>query len=205
MAPKPGVGRRAHALALLLTSGLCGLPCAGAAAAELIALEVTHIRGVYRLTSVTQFAAPPAAVFAVLADYDNLTQISSAIVASRVLAEPAPDGAARVYTRVRGCVWFFCGSINRVERLYLSPPQEIRTQVEPQLSDLHDGASYWRFTALEDGGTRVDFEMQMTPDFWIPPLIGPRLVKRRLMRDGEEAVGRIDALAHERSRLSDEG
>ena len=205
MTPSADGRRGAHASALLLACVLCGVYPIGATGAELIALEVTHDHGVYRLTSVTQFAAPPAAVFAVLADYDNLTQISSAIVVSRVLAQTAPDGAARVYTRVRGCVWFFCGSINRVERLYLSPPQEIRTLAEPEFSDLHEGASHWRFTALDNGGTRVDFEMQMTPDFWIPPLIGPRLVKRRLMRDGVEAVGRIDALAHAQSRLPNDG
>ena len=198
MGPRAGVGLRAHAL--LLVFGLCGVLPDGAAAAELTALEVTHSRGVYQLSSVTRFSAPPAAVFAVLADYDGFTQISSAIVASRVLDRPAADGAPRVYTRVRGCVLFFCGSIDRVEHLYLSPHQEIRTRVEPELSDLRDGASHWRFSALDDGGTRVDFEMHMTPDFWIPPLIGPRLVKRRLLRDGVEAVARIEALAHERAQ-----
>lgn len=200
MARRPGVGRCAHGLALLLACGVFGLFPTGAVPGELIAVDVSHSGGVYRLTSITQFSAPPHAVFAVLADYEDFTRISSAIVASGVLDASPADDVVRVYTTVRGCVLFFCRSIERVERLYLSPYEEILTRVEPALSDLRDGASHWRFTALDDGGTRVDFEMQMTPDFWIPPLIGPALVKRRLVNDGVRAVARIDALARERAQ-----
>ena len=183
---------------MLFASCTVGL---AATAGELIAVDVSHSRGVYRLTSVTQFSAPPQAVFAVLADYEGFTRISSAIVASGVLDASPADDVVRVYTTVRGCVLFFCRAIERVERLYLSPHEAIRTRVEPALSDLREGASHWRFTALDDGGTRVDFEMEMTPDFWIPPLIGPALVKRRLLNDGMRAVARIDALAQERAQV----
>lgn len=35
----------------------------------------------------------------------------------------------------------------------------------------------------------------MEPDFWVPPLIGPWIIKRTLKVDGMDAIGRIEALA----------
>lgn len=104
--------------------------------------------------------------------------------------------ARGTYT-VRGCVLFFCRSVHRVEQLELEPARSIVARVEPEASDLHDGLSRWQFTALPDGGTAVAFDMSMTPAFWVPPVIGPALVKHRLARDGARAVSRIDALALE--------
>lgn len=165
------------------------------AAPAIVALEIEHARGTYTLHSVTRYRAPPEAVYAVLADYTLFTRISSAITAAGVCDSIGPDGEPRVYTTVRGCVLFFCRSVHRVERLALEPGATIVARVEPSASDLHDGLSRWRFYALPDGGTEVVFDMQMTPAFWVPPVIGPALVKRRLARDGADAVGRIDALA----------
>jgi hypothetical protein len=170
----------------------------GERVAKLVSVEVSHDDGVYRLESVTQFTAPPAAVFAVLSDYTQFTRISGAFVDSGMLAEPAPDGRPRVHTTVRGCVLFYCRDLRRVEQLETRGEREIITRVEPALSDFREGLSHWRLSPLEEGGTRVDFSMHMRPAFWVPPLIGPALVKRRLVRDGVDAVARIDALAHER-------
>lgn len=163
----------------------------------LVSVEVAHARGTYTVHSVTHYRAPPEAVYAVLSDYSLFTRISSAITEAGVCARPAADGTPRVYTTVRGCVLFFCRSVHRVEQLELEPARSIVARVEPEASDLHDGLSRWQFTALPDGGTEVAFDMSMTPAFWVPPVIGPALVKHRLARDGARAVSRIDALALE--------
>jgi hypothetical protein len=47
----------------------------------------------------------------------------------------------------------------------------------------------------ENGGTRVRYTLLVEPDFWIPPGIGPYMIKRKLKSDGSEALGRIEALA----------
>ena len=186
----PRVGRMSTLLAA------CALTQV-AAAGEIVSIEVAHEAGSYTLASVSRYSAPPWAVYAVLADYDGFARLSSAIVDSGVLADPAPDGATRVHTMVRGCVLFFCRDVRRVERLELVPGEQIVARVEPQHSDFSEGVSRWRFQALPDGGTEIDFHMHMTPRFRVPPVIGPALVKRRLQRDGVRAVARIDALALE--------
>lgn len=160
---------------------------------RIVSVEVEHERGRYTLESVSHFAAPPQSVFAVLADYDGFARISGAIREARELP-PGGDGRPRVYTLVRGCVLFFCRSIERVETLQTEPYSRIVTRVVPDHSDADYGETRWLFFP-DGGGTRVELQMVMEPGFWVPPLIGPALVKRRLQRDGENAVVNIGALA----------
>ncbi len=47
------------------------------------------------------------------------------------------------------------------------------------------------------------YRLTMEPDFWVPPLIGPWVLKQRLMRGGTGAVNRIERLARETAALSD--
>jgi hypothetical protein len=37
----------------------------------------------------------------------------------------------------------------------------------------------------------------MEPDFWIPPGIGPYLIKRKFRNNGGDAIDRIEAIARE--------
>ena len=143
----------------------------------------------------TYLAAPQAAVFRVLTDYDQFEQISSAFDESYFL-EPDADGTPLVYTRVEGCVLFFCKSLERVERLEFEPPGYIVTTALPERSDFVYSRSEWEL-APEESGTRVIYRLEMEPDFWVPPLIGPLIIKNRLVNGGKDAVNRIEGLAQQ--------
>jgi hypothetical protein len=54
--------------------------------------------------------------------------------------------------------------------------------------------SEWSFTP--DGeGTRVTYFMEMEPDFWLPPFVGPWFLKRTLLRGAPAAIDQIEYLA----------
>jgi hypothetical protein len=169
-----------------------------AAGAEIRSVVVDYADGRYRLESVTEFHAPAEAVFAVLTDYDRFDRITSAYREARFLG-PADDGGRLIYTRVEGCVWFFCKTIERVERLVTEPHRWIETHTIPERSDLDYGYARWEFQPIA-AGVSVRYVMEMKPSFWVPPVIGPILIKRKLARDGAEAVQRIERLALERAR-----
>lgn len=163
--------------------------------AEILYVDVTHADGSYHVTSTAVFSAPLTSVYAVLADYDNLTRLSSVISESQVLSRGGQEAPPRVRTTLRGCVLFFCRSVVRVEDLFLVPERIITTRVIPELSDFRGGFAQWTFYPLPDGGTRVDLEIRVIPGFFIPPVIGPPVVRRQLIVDGERAVERIDHYA----------
>jgi hypothetical protein len=43
----------------------------------------------------------------------------------------------------------------------------------------------------------MKYRLEMEPDFWVPPLIGPWYLKRTLSHGGVRAVSRIERLARE--------
>lgn len=162
-------------------------------AASIEFVEVAEEDGRYTLTSDSLVAAPQEAVFEVLTDYDQFVRVSSAFEDSKVL-DPEADGTPRVYTKLRGCVLFFCKTLERVEHLTYEAPGSIKTIVIAEESDFSYGVSTWELESVKEG-TLVRYQLIMEPDFWIPPLIGPALIKRKLQRGGADAVDRIESLA----------
>ncbi|MBU2675598.1 MAG: hypothetical protein KJP16_00855, partial [Gammaproteobacteria bacterium] len=54
----------------------------------------------------------------------------------------------------------------------------------------------WTFAA-EKGGTTVNYQLLMEPDFWVPPLIGPYIIKRKFRDGGDDAIDRIEVIARD--------
>jgi hypothetical protein len=165
-------------------------------AATIRTVQIDRKDGRYVLESETYLDAPPNAVFRVLTDYDQFAQISSVFEESRFVGSD-DDGTPLVYTRVEGCVWLFCKTMERVERLEFNAPDFIATTALPARSDFRYSRSEWQLSPEGDHGTRVQYRLEMEPDFWVPPLLGPMLIKRKLVQGGADAVVRIEGLAQQ--------
>ncbi len=176
---------------------LLGCLTGTANAAEIQSIGVKKKAGRYIVTSLSVVQAPPEAVFEFLTDYDNFHKISSVFVESHFIERDPVGVGGVVYTLTRGCVAFLCKSIERVERLKAEPHHRVQASV---LADRSSGARYgeatWELSPM-DGGTRIDYVLEMEPDFWIPPVLGPWAVKRSLKRGAEGAVERLELFARE--------
>ena len=138
-------------------------------------------------------------MFDVLTDYERFGRISSTYTDYGFM-EPEADGTPIIYTTMEGCVLFFCVTMRRVERMEVDAPSSIRTDALPEQSDFKLSVSEWTLEP-EAGGTNMIYRLTMEPDFWIPPLIGPWVLKQRLERGGTSAVNRIERLAREATAL----
>ena len=163
--------------------------------ATLTSLEVTRDDGRYELHADTFLAASPPDIYDVLLEYedDKFQRISSVYKESRYL-DPAPDGTPIVYTLMAGCVVFYCLEMRRTERLHKEEFKYIRTSTIPEQSDFKYSHSEWTF-APEEGGTRMTYEMVMEPDFFVPPIVGPFVLKRILRSGGARVISRIERMA----------
>jgi len=172
---------------------LCVTATAGAA--EMRSVEVDRIEGRYVMRSEVRFAASVEAVYSVFANYDLSTQFSGAIVESRNI-KAVQGGQPGFYILNRGCVLFFCKSFERYGYVELEPYKIIRASIDPERSDFHLSNESWRFE--RDGtGTVVTYDLEFKPKFWVPPVIGPYVIKRKLRDDGGDAVDRIEAIAQD--------
>ena len=178
------------ALALCLSSCLASV----ATAAELRSLDVDRKRGHILVASETYMDAPPDAVFKILADYDGFTRISKIFTETRYL-ERDEIGNGLVYSRAEGCVLFFCTKLERVEQLTVIPRREIVAVALPEQSDVDYSIGRWVLEP-EGDGTRVLYGLEFKPSFWVPPLLGPLILRSKLRSRGREAADRVEELAN---------
>jgi hypothetical protein len=145
-----------------------------------------------------RLAAPLERSYAVFRDFSRLPQINDAVEQVRLL-DDAPDGAQRLYTRVRVCVSLFCTRLDQVQDLRERDDVEGRAFdaiVIPERSNLRYGRAQWRMRDCA-GDTCLQFRAELEPDFWVPPLIGPWLIERAMRREALATALGIERLAQE--------
>ena len=172
-----------------------------AGAATLREISVDHIDGAYIMQSEVWFDVDIERIYGLLLDWDESSKFSSVIVESRNL-EPGPDGRGRYYSHTRGCLWFFCKSFERYGYVEHEPFKFIRATVDPEKSDFEVSDESWEFREEADG-TVVIYAFRMKPKFFIPPLIGPAILKAKLRSGGIHAIDRIENLARDYAPYED--
>ena len=173
---------------------LAGLLCSAALfAGQVYVASVSHQSGSYSIEVDTLVQMDEPRVRSLLTDYDNLGRVNPAIEVSEILLTRGA-GNYRVRTVTHACVWFYCMRVHQVQDVIESPDGSVTALVVPQLSDFRYG--YARLNLWQEaGGTRILIRSEVEPDFWIPPLIGPWLIKRKLLSETLETVDNLEQLA----------
>ncbi|MGD9603149.1 MAG: SRPBCC family protein [Gammaproteobacteria bacterium] len=193
--PRAGRQRAGYWRGALLLAGLIG---AGGAArgADLERTEIWFSNGAYRYFFAATLDADADAVRRVVSDFDHMARLNDGIVESRLL-ERYDARTLKRRLRLEHCLLFFCFDIAFVERVEILPNGDIETTILPDESTFRRGTAVWRIAALEPGRTRVSLEADQAPKFWIPPLIGPLVIKRSFIKEVTETVARIERFANE--------
>jgi len=151
------------------------------AAAGIERTVVSHAKGRYTVEAVATLAVPPKAAIAALTDFAHLDRLTPSIRVSRRLRETS-EGTL-VYTESRACAGWFCRELRKTE-LVTVRGAEVYAVAIPEQSNVKRSVSRWRF--VPDGaGTRLEMRTEVDPAFFVPPLIGPPLVKSAMKREAE--------------------
>ena len=154
---------------------LAALLWAGSAhAIEVRRLEVSFQGDRYVVVLNAQLDAPSEAVGDVLKRYEQYPTLDPRITESRVLSRDR-EHSVRLFTRMRGCLGtMMCRSMQRVEEVEERPNELLATAVLSE-SDVRFGLtrSQWE---PHDGGTSLQYRLEIMPKFWIPPFFGRRLM-----------------------------
>jgi hypothetical protein len=166
-------------------------PTAVAGTIEL--LETTHANGRYTVSFEVLLDAPRDRVWQIMTDYERLPRVSKIITESRVLKQ---EGAHRhrVGVTLEACVLIFCKTVKRVVDIEARPQTEIIVTDDPAFSSFSYAVERWRVVA-ENSRTRLNYTAELVPDFFIPPLIGPPVVKYFLRREIRLTALEVEALA----------
>ena len=179
--------------ALLLVLLMCVGHAGSVAAAQLIRLDVDHSEGTYTIRLEMELDVSADRVQQVLTNYRQLHHLSPSIVESRRLPSPH-DGYARVFTRMDICVLFICRELIRVEDIYQTASGDLVAVIVPEQSDFKAGTALWRITRRGQH-TLLVYEASMQPGFFIPPMFGSYLVKKKMEHELLTSINRIECCA----------
>lgn len=178
-----------------LLAGLLLLP-APSLAGTILASSVSHEGPRYNLSVTARIDAPFDTVYQSITDFDHLAAINPAIEESQLLATPRPD-TWRVRSVIRVCILMFCKRVVQVQDVtVLAGGHDIEAVILPESSDFRSGIARWQLTA-SDASTELLFTNSFEPDFWVPPVIGPWLIKRKLVWEVAETAMYIEVNVHD--------
>lgn len=170
---------------------------AAAEAAEVTTNAIARVGDRYEVAFDVRIAAPMDRLMHYLTDYANYSRYFHSIRESALL-DSAP-AARRVRLRLHACAWFFCRTLTFVKDVTETANGEIRAQIDPTLSDFAEATEYWRVTPVGDE-TRLEYRAALVPDFFVPPLIGPWLLKRQVHASLLSGAERLETLARNETR-----
>jgi hypothetical protein len=165
--------------------------------------EVTENNGVFKIRVDAVINAPPDYIRAVLTDYLHIYRLSPSIVESEVLPSSI-DQETHVRTRLLCCTPVFCKEVERVEAVRLLQSGDLEAEIIPSLSEFKSGKATWKIIPLKDN-SRMVYEASLEPDFFIPPVVGPAIIKDNLKNEFLTTLERVERIArYQASRDRDE-
>lgn len=172
--------------ALLCAGLLLSLPCTSVQA-QPVDVQVVLQDGKVVLDVTASVAAEREQVWAVLTDYEHMAGFVSNLKSSAVIGHEGgalqveQSGEAR-----HGLLHFAFHSVRSVE---LVAPQEIRSHLVS--GDFKSYEATTRLTAPDSGHTLITFHGEYVPNRWVPPGIGPSLIKSETGRQYDELIAEI--------------
>lgn len=135
--------------------------------------------------SETVVQAPASKVRTFLTDYQKLPRFNPDIKRVEIM-EQLDDGRVRMGVISDFCMLAICLHFNWVQDVRLLPDGDIAMTIVPNQGDFRQGSGRWRLIP-DVGGTRVILDIDLTPNFWLPPVFGSWLMKQKLDKDAIEA------------------
>ena len=178
-------------LASLFLAVWCGI---AAAKNDVPDVEVSEQGGVYRISAEVLIDAPSEYVRQVLTDFVHIYRLNPSIIESEVLVSEN-SSYTKVRTRVMGCAGYFCEELERVENVMVKPSGEVVAVIVPELSEFRSGRTVWRIRP-EGERSRVIYESEMEPDFYIPPVVGKFMAKKSIRTEVETSFANLERIAN---------
>lgn len=172
-----------------------------AAAAELRGSSLEKQGKRYRVSLQMYLDAPVGAVNALLADFARMSELNPGVRESEVVGRS--NQAELVRLSLHACAMLFCPDFELLQTMLARRDGEtyhIDAEVQPGADgEMRYGVAHWTLRACGTG-TCMDFDSTMEPGIWIPPLVGPWLIRRSMVEQTELTARNIERLITQRAQ-----
>ena len=132
--------------------------------------------------------APVLTCYSVIADFDHLASFVPSLDSSNIVSKPGEPLRIRQVGHARAGLFSY--TLDVTLAIQLDPPRQIR--FDRTAGNVRRMRGRWSITGA--GSTcNIGYDADIEPDFWIPPVIGPLLIRGQVQRQ-------IDALLMEIQR-----
>jgi ribosome-associated toxin RatA of RatAB toxin-antitoxin module len=183
--PLPPVGAApAACLALLLAAAL------PARAAGPIALQVERAGAQLQVRATVEAQAPAELCYSVIADFDRLAEFIPDLQSSRIVSSAGQPLRLRQVGETRLGLSKYAVDVTLA--VTVDPPRRIDFRRVDGNLVLMEGS--WQVGGDARRCT-VDYHADLQPSFWIPPLVGPLIVRRQVERQLAGLLAEIERRA----------
>lgn len=144
---------------------------------------------VYQIAAQGEVAAPPAAVWHILTDYNRMAEFVPDLRSARVISRT--DGQVVVEQFGSAHVLFFRRDIHLVVKVREQP----MTQIDVSLldGDMKVYRCSWQLVPIPaTGGTRVIYSGTMAPKFYVPGMLGAKFIRADVDKMLRAVLARLD-------------
>ncbi|HEX9206838.1 MAG TPA: SRPBCC family protein [Steroidobacteraceae bacterium] len=160
--------------------------------AEPIDTRVEREGPLLQVTSTLGSQASALTCYETLADFDHLSEFVPGLKTSRIVSPPgAPVELHQVGEAKAG---FFRVALDVTLAIQLDPPHRI--EFRRLAGNLTRMEGSWSVSG-DATGCRIDYRATMDPEFWVPPLIGPMLMREEV---NEQMAGVLAEIARRARR-----
>ena len=176
-------------IAVLLT--VSGTPAFAHAGARLTGVQVVRRGSRFSIAMRMTLPESPRAVFAALQDYRAMPRFNPDLRQVRVERTAHAD-QVRLFTAVHACVLWFCRTLRQRQLVTAAADAHggtLRSRFLPGGS-FRSGHAHWTVRPCVQVPTRTCLEVHiaLTPAFWVPPVIGPWIVRIKLEQEARRSA-----------------
>ncbi|HTT05395.1 MAG TPA: hypothetical protein VMF64_08900 [Steroidobacteraceae bacterium] len=184
-------------LALLLGLGLTP----PARAARVLSVQATRRGAAVSIGLRVALDAPAPAIFRALRQYDALGRYEPDLRAMRI-DSTTDANRVRLFLTLHSCVLLFCKTIRQEQIMMAIPDVDggvLQARFVPAAGAFR-GTGRWVVApcTAHEGRTCMDVHIDLVPLFWVPPMIGPWLIRRKMYEQALHISSGLEQLASAR-------
>ncbi|MGH8198856.1 MAG: SRPBCC family protein [Steroidobacteraceae bacterium] len=162
-------------------------------------VHVTHYGEGFLIDMHIAIDAPAPAVFRALQDYAAMARYNPDLRGVRVEPTPAPD-RMRLFTTVHTCVLIFCKTMHQEQIMTATASADggtLDAELLPTGGDFKRGRGVWVVKPCPTGRglTCLDVRIELVPAFWVPPVIGPWVIRRKMDEEAHRSGDGLERTA----------
>ena len=153
-------------------------------AAQVSEVKVTHDGARFFIAMHMVMDAPAPTVFRALQDYATMARYNPDRRSVRVQLTAEPD-RVELFTTVHLCVLVFCKTLRQEQIMTASASADggsLNARLVPGSGDFKGGHGLWIVRPCREAraATCMDVRIELLPAFWVPPVIGPWVLRRKM-------------------------